>query len=433
MFAILLAFAISCSSDSGKPNEGVGPEVFLFGESPTATAVANESSPIISLSTTPDSPNGPSIGTTPVTAIFETPGLTDLPVEFDPPLFSSDLRTFALGFTDFPHAPGADGLLAAYEALSIDTDMTALQFDDGIPWQEALDGREYAGPYGIELGARVALLPDGHTRYVAISPLNPRRDGLALYRGVGPNEDLSAEWADRHLNDSDVVDAFLAHTEWMIGTFDPDYLAYAIDANLLAARAPQKWPDFLDLAETVYATVKRRHSDLPVFVTMQAEEFHRNPDVQVGVIRALLPFTDLIAVSGYPYTILPHAGALPDNYFSEFADIARDKPFAVAETGWPAEDIPDDGDALIAADEGSQAAYLIWLMDQADDLQARFVTWFFSADMDAYWDDAFALNPNALELRLLRDLGMYDGEGEARSALTEWRRQLERTYSKISD
>jgi hypothetical protein len=344
----------------------------------------------------------------------------------------TDSRSFVMGFTPFPHAGTQDAVDAAYAVIASDADLIAHHFDDGVPWEEALNNAAsyrdtYDGAYLAELDSRLAASPRGHTVYIAATPLNFERAGLALHRGATGSEPLTPPWDGYALDHPNVIAAFGQHCLNLIEQFDPDYFGYAIEANNLAANVPAKWPEFVNLAQATYTTIKAAYPVLPVFLTLQADFFQADPPSQTAAINQVLPYTDLIAISSYPYTIDPDPRALPADHFSALADLAPDKPFAVAETAWPAEDVTDINNpatVLIPADAATQQAYIERLLTESEDLSAEFVTLFFTRDFDDFWDTTFQLLPEAALVRIWKDTGLYNGAGNPRAALGPWRDTL---------
>jgi hypothetical protein len=129
---------------------------------------------------------------------------------------------------------------------------------------------------------------------------------------------------------------------------------------------------------------------------------------------------------GHGYGSTADPGLLPADHFSALADLAPDKPFAVAETGWPAEDVTAPFPVTIPASETTQRAYVARLLTDADGLSAAFVMWFVSRDYDDLWESYLQFLPNAPLLRLWRDNGLYTGDGQRRPALETWRGWLAR-------
>jgi hypothetical protein len=331
-----------------------------------------------------------------------------------------------MGFTDFPHARRLDAVADAWAVIARDGDLAVLHFDDGVPWAEALAGAPYPRAYVEDLAAKARAIPPGHVRYLAVTPIAFARDRLAPRRGGAGTEPLEAPWDRRRFDDPEVVEAFANHCEHMIGIFAPHYFAYAVEANILARLAPSDWPAFLVLAREVYGRVKARHPELPVFLTLQADFFHADPAGQRTAIEPVLPFTDLVAVSTYPFTERGDPRTLRGDHFGALAALATSKRFAVAETVWPAEDVTAPYPVLIPGTEDDQRLYVERLLEDAERLRALFVTWFFTRDYDELWDAEMRLLPEAPLHRLWKDSGLYAGDGRPRPALNSWRRWLAR-------
>jgi len=333
-------------------------------------------------------------------------------------------RSFALGFTDFPYANSLDAILAAFSVIKQDGDMAVMHFDDGVPWQKALDSLPYPQNFLDWLNGKAAAIPPGHLTYLAITPIAFSRDRLADNRGATGSEPLSTPWDTLTFDSPQVIKAFINHSEKMIEIYSPKFFAYAIESNMLIDLAPSKWDAFVTLAQSVYTSLKANHPNLPIFLTLQAEWFYKDPGSQRAGITRILPFTDYIAVSSYPFVEQSDPNLLAVDYFKEIANLAPNKPFAIAETGWPAEDITKPYPKFIPANEATQKAYLQRLLADSDKLSAAFVTWFFTRDFDDFWESDLKFSAIAPTIRLWKDTGLYDGQGNPRPALTLWRKYL---------
>lgn len=338
-------------------------------------------------------------------------------------------RSYALGFTDFPHARTLEAVEAALDVLGRDADLFVLHFDDGIPWDEALAGAPYPAGYQAWLDDRLRAIPSGHVRYLAVTPIAFERDRLAPRRGELASEPLQPPWDSRAFDDPAVVQAFTAHCLRMIAHFQPDYFAYGIEVNMLPFFSPEKEATFERLAAAVYASLKASHPSLPVFLTHQVDLLHAAPGEQAEVIRRLLPYTEVMAASSYPYTQDADPGALRGDHFSALAALAPDLPFVVAETGWPAEDVADPYPVVIPSSEENQRAYVERLLSDAESLSALFVCWFLTRDYDEFWEAEIRHAPDAATLRLWKDIGLYRGDGTPRPSLDSWRARLQRPRS----
>jgi hypothetical protein len=335
-------------------------------------------------------------------------------------------RTFAMGFTPFPHANSDNAVIEAWNVIDWDADLACLHFDGGIPWQEALDGTGYPPGFQSWLDWQAQRVPLGHAVYVAVTPLSNTRDGLAGYRDdLGVNQPLPPPWDGYDFDSPDVITAFTAFCEDMIDQFSPDYFAYAIEANMLDRLSPQDWDAFVYLCANVYTNLKSSHPGLPVFVTLQVDSYYWDPWEQEPAIRQIVPYTDVMALSAYPFgRPLSDPTLLEDDYFSRVSDIAPSLPFAIAETAWPAEDIDEPYYTHIAASDTTQQAYVERLLAECELRNAEFLCWFFTRDYDDFWESDFQYEPNADLYRFWRDTGLFDGGGTARPALGVWRQAL---------
>jgi hypothetical protein len=335
-------------------------------------------------------------------------------------------RTFALGFTDFPHNLGGDAINDVWNTIATDGDLAVIAFDEGVPWQAALIDTSYPPDFQGEVDDMLNRVPSGHVVYLALTPINASWSGLAGHWGGGhPDPD---PWEDYDFDTREVIDAYTAYCERMIGWFSPDYFAYAIEVNRMAWHEAE-WDAFVDLAASVYTALKSNHPDLRIFVTLQADVYHSDPTAQATAISQLLFSTDMVAVSGYPFTApLEDPALLRGDYFTALADLSFGKPFAITETAWPAEDIGDPAEAFywIEADQETQLAYLQRVLDDCDYLNAEFLCWFLAQDYDDAWWEYYRHWPSAPELRIWRDTGLYNGGGDPRPSLAEWHQTLAR-------
>lgn len=329
-------------------------------------------------------------------------------------------RSFTLGFTPWPYDYSATAVADTYTAIATHSDIIAHHFDQGIPWQEAKESAKYPVAVEADIKQRLKLTPGGHDVYLAITPISGSREGLALNWGSEGNQPLPGEWADKLFDDADVITAYTNFALAMSDRFVPDYIAYAIEANTLAAKDPVAFEQFLALAARVYPALKAAHPNTPVFVTIQIEEYAKAPAAQKAAITKLLPYTDMIAVSTYPFLIHADPKAIPADWLRKIQTIAPDKPFAVAETGFLAQDLELKTLGVSIAGSGErQDQYVDWILRHADALDAEFVIWFVSRDYDALWSRVESQGVPEL-FKLWRNTGFIDAANHTRPALERW-------------
>ena len=325
-----------------------------------------------------------------------------------------------MGLSDFPHAFTPEAVEFALEAIRRDADLVMMHFDDGIPWEEAAAGAPYPAGYAADLERRARAQPPGHVRYLAVTPLNFQRDGLAPRRGSSGSEPLRPPWTGRRFDDSETVESYAAHCERMIALFDPDHFVYGIEVNVLAAKRPDLWPALVRLLSAVHGRLKARHPALAVSLSFQVDFLRALADRQAADIRDVLPFTDFVGASTYAYEGQSDPRGLPSDFFDGLATLGVGKRFFVAETGWPAEPVAGPYPSFVPASEETQRLYVEWLLEQAERHRAVLVNWILSRDYDELWESHLKDSPDAPLLRLWKDIGLYRGDGTARPSRDVW-------------
>ncbi|HVE41641.1 MAG TPA: hypothetical protein VNM14_17245 [Planctomycetota bacterium] len=335
-----------------------------------------------------------------------------------------ETRSFAMGFTPFPYARTLQAVQDTWAVIGSDGDLVTFHFDDGVPWQPADEQTAYPTDYLNELNGQSAAAPPGQRRYLAITPINFLRTGLAQNRTGSGGVALTPPWDGYAFNDPHVIGAYTRHCEKMISIFHPDYMAFAVEVNLLAYFTPAKWAGFVTLAQSVYTSLKAAHPTLPIFMSLQADSYFVDPVAQGAAIAQVLPYTDFIALSAYPYSMNADPANIRPDLFSTLAAMAPSKPFAIAETGWAAEDVTAPYPQVIPETPARQQAYVEFLLRECTKLDAVFINWFMTRDYDDLWTAEIQFLPDNSLVRLWKDIGLYDGAGNPRPALATWRSTL---------
>ncbi len=343
-----------------------------------------------------------------------------------------------MGFTYFPNDNTPEALEFALSAIAADGDLVVAHHDSGIPWDAALDNdfSRYPQDFQDEVAGIAAWKPPGHKLYVAVTPIAFLRNRLAPTRGPGGTQTFLPPWDGYTFDHPDVIAAFTNHCRMLIDRYRPDFFAFGIEVNILRATVADDnaWNGYAALSAAVYNALKASYPALPVFQTLHVETFRGNPAAQTAAIGQILPYADYIAVSSYPYGdsarypdgSLADPSQLPADYFSPLAALAPEKPFAIAETAWPAEDVTAPYPATIRSNADCQRRYVEFLLSSVDARSGRFVNYYFTRDFDALWEKVLAGDPNAALIRLWRDTGLYDGAGAPRPGLAAWRSVLSR-------
>lgn len=346
---------------------------------------------------------------------------------------SGPTRSAAMGFTYFPDDNTSEALSFALSVIANEGDLLVAHHDSGIPWDAALanDFGRYPQDFQDEVTGIATWKPPGHRLYLAVTPIAFLRNRLAPTRGPGGAQTFLPPWDGYPFDHPDVIAAFTNHCRFLVDRYRPDFFAFGIEVNLLRAVVADDnvWNGYVALSAAVYGALKSAYPSLPIFQTVQAEAFHADPAAQTASIGQVLPYTDYVAVSSYPFSDFARypdgsqadPSLLPTGYFSALADLAPGKPFAIAETAWPAEDVTAPYPITIRSNADFQKQYLEFLLSSTEALSGRFVTYFFTRDYDSLWDKVLIGDPDAPLLRLWRDTGLYDGDGAPRPSLSSWR------------
>jgi len=342
---------------------------------------------------------------------------------------SPGARTFFMGFTPAEYDTTPQALEDTYAFIGRHADLIAHHFVKGVPWPEAHDQQRFPAAVERDLQFRQLKRLPRQRVFLALSPITVAAQGLGGYWGASGNMPRPGSWNRKDFDDPEVITAYSNFCTVMIRRFRPDFMAYGVEVNGLVKDAPAEWPKFVKFARLVYSGLKVEHPNLPIFLTLQLDYFWADEPRQRKAIVEILPYTDYLAISTYPYVDRyadPHH--IPSDYFARLAAIAPTKPFAVAETGFTAKEVSVLGTRIPGRPDW-QDAYMKFLLAESDRLQARFVVWFVPRDYDLLVNRLKALRvpPATIELYgLWKSNGLIDAEGNARKALDTWTAWLNR-------
>jgi exo-beta-1,3-glucanase (GH17 family) len=150
------------------------------------------------------------------------------------------------------------------------------------------------------------------------------------------------------------------------------------------------------------------------------------------VLNQLLEHSDLYAISFYPYMSAFLGNPYPENSFDELLSLS-DKPFAVAETGYPAQTFSMDiGNAIITIEGTSdkQDAFIRDLLDAAMSREnTQFVINFVVRDYDQLWVQI----GSPIDINIAwRDTGFFDENGNERKSWSTWNEYLNIPYTPLN-
>ena len=327
-------------------------------------------------------------------------------------------RSFYMGSTPYFARPG---LSPDFRFENMDErDLLSLHVDDfwGVPWDycNASGCANLPSSWQSQWQALAGQArATGKPIYLAVSPLGDRR---TLAKRVNSDGTLQEHWLPgaavdangcyRFSSDANAATyqaAYIGFMKYLIDLVGPDFVSPAIEMNMEFTTCPAEKDAWIAWYAGVHAAIKAAHPALPVFATFQMESMYGITDAASAcggsltleqcfdsrLIEALTIAGDRFALSTYPMSWrLIHSGYPTDTYAVVKQATAR--PIWVSETGWPAVKVlvsyPHGtagtcGAVAVSASDANddqQAAYLAWLLGEAQHQGVETVIWWLNRD-----------------------------------------------------
>lgn len=340
---------------------------------------------------------------------------------------STDKRSFYLSFTFQPHDWSEQAFEETHSFIEKNGDMIFHYFDDGVPWQEAFQGSEYHKNVESQLNHRIEYLNRRKKIAVGVNFLGKDRISLASYWGETDSLPLRGKWTSRSIDDPDVIKSYISYCRSMIERFSPDYFIFGMEVDSVVLNISSEEFEKLEYTiSSVYTSLRNEYPNLPLILTFTLTP----PDEmrsRLPMVRRLLQYTDVYAVSVYPYLFDGIAGDsanIPENLLSGVRTYIGNKPFAIAETGFNAKSWRLLRRLIwIPGSEESQAGYVNFLLRESEKLNAVFVNWWVPRDLDRLWEKMRQSGADPM-LSQWNSNGLVDSQGKPRPSLENWRRWL---------
>ena len=204
---------------------------------------------------------------------------------------------------------------------------------------------------------------------------------------------------------------YLAYAAGYAEKYQPAYMAFGIEVNILFEKSPGDFDDFAAFFSEVYDAVKAVSPDTKVFTIFQLEKMQglsgglfggvNDPAQAEWPLLDRFPKSDLAAFTTYPCLIYQDPADIPAGYYAEIISHTV-KPVAFTEIGWYAAASPAG-----------------W--ESSDEEQARFVDTFFNLVKDtepemAIW--SFLFDPNTTVP--FQTMGLCRSDGTCRPGWERW-------------
>jgi hypothetical protein len=343
-------------------------------------------------------------------------------------------RSYYMGFTPVPYESSVDAAAYTYRTLRENADIISHQFDNGVPWVEALAGENFSDEIINDWTFRKNQTTASQKIYISVNPFNSLHNGLASYRTADENLPLPAPWDSYTFNSDEVKTAYLNYCSRIIDFFNPDYFNMAMEANLLYVNKPTIWSSYVEFHQYIYTELKKKYPKLMVFCSISGAHLLKglisNNDYVQQRLAALqlLEYSDLYSLSFYPCLTSLLGNPYPVNTFDDLFNISE-KPLAIDETGYAAQSFSINtgaGRVTIEADADKQEKYIRDLLTACLKRKAVFVINFAVRDYDKLSEE---MGSSANAKTNWRDTGIVDEKGIPRKAYTTWKEFLIRKYT----
>lgn len=339
-------------------------------------------------------------------------------------------RTFYMGTTPWPADFTVSDVDTAYQFLYEHCDIISQHFDDGIPYEEIATGSPWPNKFLEDINYR-ASKSAGKKVLLSVSALDLSRKAKAAYH-QSSTQDAATKiiWKNRAFDDPIVIETYIKYIEELIRIFKPIMLNYAVESNLPTWDAAS-FNSYKNFLSAVYIKLKSNHPNLPVFLSMMVDE----STAGLQNAAALINWTDYVALSAYPYLIASSTAGgntdpdlLPTDYFNKYINLAPNKPFAFAETGYIAQDLflPTVG-VTKNGNTDWQKKYLQKVLELCERENAALLIWFCSKDYDKGIETIKTMGLYQELFSFWRDTGFYDENGQKRPSLLLWDEWISRT------
>lgn len=327
------------------------------------------------------------------------------------------------GFTPFPYDTTLEAVVKTREIVAENSTLYAFHMDDGIPWEEALEGKPFPEELQRDWKGKADAVPPGHKVYLGLAPLGKDRETLAP---ASKGSKRPGGFRGSSFDDEKVMKAYLNYARRAVEAFSPDYLNLGIEAGELAGRDAAAWDRFTRLFRHVRDEIKKTHPSMQIGISFGLHSLIH--DEVAARARSLVEDSDYLGLSFYPYASAfgEKFGAkplpTPPNQWREPLEWARKyttKPIAICETGYSSVnvDIPSY-DLHMSGDSRLQKDYVEDLGRIAVHHRYLFVVWFLVAD----YDELYRKIPEGDgSNRIWRNIGLLDGKLEPKPAWESWK------------
>jgi hypothetical protein len=335
-----------------------------------------------------------------------------------------ETRSFYMAVTPWPADFTQQEVDISYNFINNQCDLVSYHFDEGIPYEEAYTNSNWPAELLTQIQTHKTKTTSGKIVFLSSSAVNLSRKQKAEYSrfSTGISSTIKNQWAALAINDDKVVTAYTKYVIFLANQLNASFINYGVESN-----GDWNSTDFnlyKDFLSKVYVRLKAVFPSKPVMISLMTSEVAIN----LNYASQLMPYTDYLALSSYPYTHVSSSAngntnpdLFPTSYFNNYLNLAPTKPFGFAETGYIAEDLVVPSFNLNKKGNSDwQNKYLNLTIDLLKKRNGKFLIWFCSKDYDVGNNTLRSLGLYQDLFALWEDTGLIDENNNKRPVYTTW-------------
>jgi hypothetical protein len=339
---------------------------------------------------------------------------------------SLDSRPFYMGVTPWPADLTVEEVNKTYAFINDHCDIVSHHFNEGIPYEEFYKDLPLPREFLENIAFRKAKTRSSQNVFLSVAALNiSRKDKDHYYKNSTTSQNIKEGWGKLNMDNEKFVASYVKYINYLIKEFNPIYVNYGVESNF------NEWDqkgfgEYKIFLSRVYNALKQTHAKLPLFVSFMVNESNTG----LENARQLLPYTDIIALSSYPYTMNIESTSsdpkrIPENFFEQYIRLDTSKSFGFAETGYIAQNLKINEFKIEKNGKSEwQKAYLEKVLSLSTRYDAKFFIWFTAKDYDKLVETSIKgqlVDKESISLLTLwQDTGLIDENDVKRPSYDLW-------------
>jgi hypothetical protein len=339
---------------------------------------------------------------------------------------SLDSRPFYMGVTPWPADLTVEEVNKTYAFINDHCDIVSHHFNEGIPYEEFYKDLPLPREFLENIAFRKAKTRSSQNVFLSVAALNiSRKDKDHYYKNSTTSQNIKEGWGKLNMDNEKIVASYVKYINYLIKEFNPIYVNYGVESNF------NEWDqkgfgEYKIFLSRVYNALKQTHAKLPLFVSFMVNESNTG----LENARQLLPYTDIIALSSYPYTMNIESTSsdpkrIPENFFEQYIRLDTSKSFGFAETGYIAQNLKINEFKIEKNGKSEwQKAYLEKVLSLSTRYDAKFFIWFTAKDYDKLVETSIKgqlVDKESISLLTLwQDTGLIDENDVKRPSYDLW-------------